>query len=806
MPRCYQKATRLAHLSAQKRLPKAKADPSADSESDADDPEEISLAGSVAEPSAEEKQAAALLQFLPHATVPAANTGMVGQHLHDLEDEEEGQLYPSVLVSLPVPLFAAHDGRTPRLEICTQRPHAYEEHMRQLGTYRSLFDKRTKAARQRETKEQHSVHDGNVFDMAEHIARRGDMYFREGYDYYYTGGNLSVLPFQGSSLAMHVSGPGLQDLHFSMEQGEAEVLKPLYSTSLREASSEIFQLLPLKRDGFFLARCLKDVFICELEDRADDLQLAYRSKFSIAGAAPFISAAQGRGSVNTLALASQDRALRFVDLETKRDIASHDVCLLKGLHQSNSTWAQLLAADENTFHYLSQPVLLTVDARCDQPLNPCFASSVHSLSCERFSCLAKGSNSNLLYVASNHKLHCLDLRCLGKKLEERAVVTWTHQMSYPPLFMDCLGREDSEFIALGGALPGDLRICELRGVQATVVDEMFSAALPFEPPNFKEALAVARLRRGLDVYADLGERVKSCMTGLRIHKLKRTTSDYAFAQLLTANSLGDVYCQRMCMRESEELDHEIRTGLHTDEVVKYYESLVRMRVEPQKLHCTQVQKVPEIRDIMREGAKAEDEEKPAIIEEIEIDYGIEDTDESAEEGEESADTDTSREEKLAKKKLKDQIKQNASHKRSRGISRGPWQKSAYKLSRYRDMLSVRLLEAWDMEEYEQTRDVTREMLQERLEDNLEEPEKRTVKWLDELLDPPQPPADDDKDNPLVPGTSLQKLYEATTADYKEILPNFEVAQPSILMPGQNTIIENEIRTPPAKKPKYTMGF
>lgn len=78
---------------------------------------------------------------------------------------------------------------------------------------------------------------------------------------------------------------------------------------------------------------------------------------------------------------------------------------------------------------------------------------------------------------------------------------------------------------------------------------------------------------------------------------------------------------------------------------------------------------------------------------------------------------------------------------------------------------------------------------------------------------------------MVPGTSLPKLYGATTANYSVIpalnsdqdigerllSPKKEVEfgrEYSILLPGQNTIIEDYPCAPPAKRPKvkHVKGF
>ncbi|XP_052840271.1 uncharacterized protein LOC128254936 [Drosophila gunungcola] len=832
MPRRYQKAKNLAKFSAQLRTKTS--DNGFDSSMEFPEDEE---AGDEIGP---EQHLQRTLENAPHFSYPAWNTGMLGQILHQ-QDEDEAQDFPNCSVTVPLPIFLAQDAQTPRVEVCAQRPHAYDEWMRQLHFYKASFDKGTKRMKQREKKKEQEIHDVSLYEMAEHIARQENAFFRDSYDYYYTGGNLNTLTLEGDGhLAMHVSGDKLRDLHFSEINSEAELWHPLHSAKMDEPSSELFQLLPLKSwrgnsDKMLLARFLNEVSLYELKRREDmefeSYELICHSKLS-SKEVPFLSASQSLGNANTLALAYQDRSLRFLDLVTQQDIAKHDVCLFKGLKQTTSTWAQLMPAGGSTFHYLSQPVLFTVDARCGQPLNPCFASSLHSKNCEIFSCMARSVNPNLLYVASNHKLHCLDIRCLGKKLADRAVVTWTHQMTYPPSFMDTCDNDGSEYIALAGVLPTDQRICQLKGHMAKSVDEMFSPAIPFAPPSLDEALTDARLRGFVDVYADLTERVKTCLTGLRFHRLEEA-SDKAFAQLLTANSLGDVFCQRLTLRDEEEHVQEIRTGLHTTEAIRYYANLVHERVQRQNLRCTEVQSIPEIRYIFRESAKrSQPDEKPLIVEEIEIDYGIKDTDD---ESQSSQELETSKPKKNVKekpgkkpkKKLKQQHKninpKKVNLKKHKGISRGSWQKSAYQMSHYTDMMSIRLLDVWDMEEYDNTRDVTREMLQERLQDEQLEPEHRMANWLNQL---PSQPEEVEGHPDLVPGTNLPKLYGATTAEFSEVVvleangpikepllspkkePSVVTHEHSILMPGQNTIIECDFNPPPAKKlkTKFVKGF
>ncbi|XP_022226480.2 uncharacterized protein LOC111076809 [Drosophila obscura] len=726
-----------------------------------------------------------VMETTAHFSHPSLNKGLA------VKPDEKLQTFPSCREYVPVPVFVASDGQTPHIEPCVQRPQAYDDYMHQLQLLKTQYDKRTKQMKQREKKHQERIYDARLFDIAEHIASQENRYFMDSYDYYYTGGNLQTMSYQGKTLAMHVSGDRLRDLHFSEVHDEAFLWHPLYSAMLKETTSEAFQLLPMEsfrvnHGHMFLARFLREISIYELKetDLSEEYELVCQSKFSSQDV-PFISAAQAAGNANILAIACQDRTVSFIDLVTQQDIDKHNVCMLKSFNKHSSTWAQLIPAGSSSFHYLCQPMLLTVDVRIDQPLNPCHASSVDMNQCEAFSCLARSANPNLLYVASNHKLHCLDIRCLGKRLSDRAVLTWTHQMTYPPTFMDTCIYNGSEYVAMSSLLASDQRICELSGALAQNVNNMSSPTIPYKPLSLEETLLDAQLQGSVDVYANLQERVKACVTGLRFNMLENETAQHDFAQLLTSNSIGDVFSQRLTVRNEV---NEYRSGLHTIPAISYYGKIVNQCVNRQELRCTEVQSIPILRDIIKTEARRAsiEEEKP---EEISIEYGLE---ESQEEIQASQETNTSKENGDLEPPKAD-AKQKA-----REVSRGPWQKSAHKLSSYTDMLSTRLLSVWDMDDYDHTRDMYASMINEQLKEEKTEPDDRMDDWLNQLK--PEAPISEDDDSPLVPGTNLIKRYGLTSADCARI-ESIEIEDPQALVSPQQETSADVLVSP--KKETYT---
>lgn len=58
--------------------------------------------------------------------------------------------------------------------------------------------------------EKDGIYHSAVFDLAERVLLQPDTYFHGSYDYYYTGGNLHVLPLSGNII--HAGGEQLRTL------------------------------------------------------------------------------------------------------------------------------------------------------------------------------------------------------------------------------------------------------------------------------------------------------------------------------------------------------------------------------------------------------------------------------------------------------------------------------------------------------------------------------------------------------------------------------------------------------------------
>jgi len=227
MPRRYTTKLQLKKLNetvtARKKQQKEHSDESESGLSDGEDAEE---GKDNAEPLRK------LLETSRHDTHPSMNHGL-GQ---DSNAKATLNIFPSSSFTVPLPLYVA-DQTTPIVDSCRQRPTVHDDWMRHLNLCKSKYLKQTKKQKQREKKHQHNIYSSHLFDVAEQIATQDNTYFRDSYDYYYTGGNLNLMPYSAAGdeskmLALHVSGEKLQQLHFSKVGEEAELWQPLYSESL----------------------------------------------------------------------------------------------------------------------------------------------------------------------------------------------------------------------------------------------------------------------------------------------------------------------------------------------------------------------------------------------------------------------------------------------------------------------------------------------------------------------------------------------------------------------------------------------
>ncbi|XP_039961637.1 uncharacterized protein LOC120775496 [Bactrocera tryoni] len=556
-----------------------------------------------------------------HCLFPSFNVGR-----HPVESADELRLYPSFNVSMPCPIYIA-SSHYENVDICHRRTMAREIYRKRLHTSRTRYQTVQKVKKFK-TNHKEDLYHNSLFELAKRLECDPDPYFHGSYDYYYTGGNLCILG--DGQHVLHVDGKNLDSLHLGMfpklRSFTNSFLDPISSQQLDSEVFELRSIQNLRADSSmsFALRQRNRINLYSIPSTGKMTPLTlFRSTST-----PFISFAQSPIDMNTFILTTMKQGLRVYDVNSRTPTltATHDICSKDDAMRIS--WNMVRPWQGQTFLYSNEKKFLVIDTRTtpEQWLKGCSCDETSTYDCDLISTIAKSEFRDLAYVATNHKLHCLDLRYLGGNMESgsTAVCRWTHQLEYAPAFMETYQLGGVELIALSSALADDMCICELTREHAAqmVEDERKMAdkspgkgqirksvyksyCLPYQPPTLQDAYHQARsVGKCLQPDADLPTRISRCSTGLAFYD----TATFAecigeddcdtFTLLLRSNSIGDVFAHRLIERDAPERDTRLKSAVEVENTMCEYAKRVCELTQP-RLNCTEVVNLAAIRKVFR---------------------------------------------------------------------------------------------------------------------------------------------------------------------------------------------------------------
>uniref|UniRef100_A0A0A1WWA4 Apolipoprotein L4 n=1 Tax=Zeugodacus cucurbitae TaxID=28588 RepID=A0A0A1WWA4_ZEUCU len=556
-----------------------------------------------------------------HCLFPAFNVGRF-----PVNSADELRLYPSFNVSMPCPIYIASN-HYENVDICHRRTMAREIYRKRLHTSRTRYqtvqkDKKFKT----NTKE--DIYHNSFFELAKRLECDPDPYFHGSYDYYYTGGNLCILG-DGEHI-LHVDGKNMDNLHVGVlpkfTSFTSSFLNPISS---QQSGGEVFEVRSIQNlcADSAMSFALRQRNCINFYSIPSTGKMKAITRFN-STSTPFISFAQSPIDLSTFIITTMKQSVRVYDMTSRTPTltATHDICTRDDAMRIS--WNMVRPWQGQTFLYANENKFFVIDTRTtpEQWLNSCSCDETNTYDCDFISSIAKSEFRDLAYVATNHKLHCLDLRYLGGNMESGAgaVCRWTHQLEYAPAFMDIYQLGAVEFIALSSALADDMCICELTREHAGQIVEdngvnvsksplkspskrslYKSYCLPYQPPTLQDAYQQARsVGKCLQPDADLPTRISRCSTGLAFYD----TSTFAecmgeddcdtFTLLLSSNSIGDVFAHRLIEQDTAEPEARLRSATEVENTMCEYAKRVCELTQP-RLNCTEVVNLEAMRKVFR---------------------------------------------------------------------------------------------------------------------------------------------------------------------------------------------------------------
>ncbi|XP_073831231.1 TATA box-binding protein-associated factor RNA polymerase I subunit C-like [Musca autumnalis] len=752
-----------------------------------------------------------LFYHVDHANFPAFNVGLWPQ-------DAQLSSYPACAISIPRPIFI-EDTIQDNIDLCYRRPMEREFHRFRLSKAKSGYINAMKKKTVR-AGEKNGIYHTSVYDVAERLLIQPDPYFQASYDYYYTGGNLCVTPDMGNII--RTTGTNLKTIDIMKVSKTENVDETPYLQSLDTLTSnedcEIFEIQPMKtsetnNNQCFFTRQRNSIAINAFhESKKLKVLTQFRTKST-----PFISFTQSDRDCSKLILTTMKQHVRLYDIGASQPILSQLFQI--DSKKFNPSWNTIKPWRENTFLYGNEYEFCLIDTRTKPEQWMAAATHVieHNVLCDQISAIKPSDYNNLFYVATHHKLHCLDIRYMKQfsfNEPEGVICRWSHQLQYPPLMIDTYRMRNNEYIALSSPLAGDLHICQLsrkKNDEKMVVTTsnrvpkhiFYSPCLPYQPPTLLEAYDSARLDgHCLQPEAKLKQRLLACTTGMRFcHPLRDGGNDSAaFADLLTSNSLGDVFVHTLSKREDQTTDS--RGNENSNEaMVEFAKNLAQIK---RPLNYTDIKNMKGMRKILLCKYLNSD-----------VKEDIDAMDDSYSENEQPA---------------QETFNQTSSVKKKRKrLHLGRWQKSFKTLHTYKDALVADILSIWDIDIQDEKDDTLGN-----LQTNLlikPDPEKKVQNWLETNPNPKSPMVvippnlastiyrEEVANTTIEPEMSMIFNQTQDTVDFDNVIQSTQIVDANVTTNQTfnlsnieettmlNTTTNSLDRTKPKKKTKkYVKGF
>ncbi|XP_008551738.1 uncharacterized protein LOC103574139 [Microplitis demolitor] len=365
-----------------------------------------------------------------------------------------------------------------------------------------------------------------IANLADHIEMDPDPYFEGKYNWYYTGGSLNNLCFNGSNLLIF---PYVNDLVVApISLRENSLWKPALNNATKvNIDNTLYETrYNISTESCrLLARFKHECIFYSLTEKNGELNLiALDNKES--KSTPFISADLNPIDPNQYCTFNVGRTFELCDMVSGKCLSKGTVDMTKVLDDS---WGSIkytsnpnivALTDRCCLHYIDLRVSLEIPTVTMCPkyrLDRCDSLSLHFPS-------ARPSRH---YIGTYHSFLMCDDRSPDKSIQQK----WTHQLRTAPLSGSAIMHDGEEFIVISSLLPSDKSII-INTWQH--YDDPHSYHLPRTPPSILDTLRESRLL-GKCLDPLLASRLE--LSAIGSTSMIYDTNVYHFSQ----NSLEDIF-------------------------------------------------------------------------------------------------------------------------------------------------------------------------------------------------------------------------------------------------------------------------
>ncbi|XP_062564916.1 uncharacterized protein LOC134227439 [Armigeres subalbatus] len=453
----------------------------------------------------------------------------------------------------PVPLITYHSSAKMVIDPLLKLVKAKKKHVATLAHMKLSYGQKKSAFKKACKGLEGKLYPNMVIKVAEEMERDPDKWFSDllGYDYYFTGGCLSLVDRGQSKWMLHTIGDKMNVIEMfpvQLDGNDAMVdSDQLHRIQLSEDDGPVYEI------SWDRVEHVSDT-VSASQMTKTNVKYAFRRKFKVEvlfddgeidqskgktcwSDVPFISCCfLQRHCSNLICTSDLEKRLKIWNYD-KGDLL-HELQLQQA-DNTDDCWTCLRPFGKNQIVCLDRTSIKLFKAKVKLTLAEETPISIWLWSCEKASSLEVCFENKFLFIGSSHKLLILQVVYQdAKPAEFQQILTFTHNLKhFPTMIRYNLDSNQNFFVWISSHLAGDTVICNF----SKVPPKRFATNIfPQKPLTAQEAYRLARLK-GKCIYptAILRRRLRLCHSGISI--IVHHDRFHLFMQ----NSLGDVFHQQI---------------------------------------------------------------------------------------------------------------------------------------------------------------------------------------------------------------------------------------------------------------------
>lgn len=311
----------------------------------------------------------------------------------------------------------------------------------------------------------------------------------------------------------------------------------------------------------------------------DEMPLKVQKLKEMDSELPFTSIKFDKFHKNILYVTTLDYNLTIVNLDR---MAGRSKKLRGKFTSLVDNWSEVVAEERTNYAHVTRSSIVLYDKRTNEPYQrwKTFKCITDVQSCTQISAVKYSDRKPLMYVATDHHLFLMDMRC-GKTKDDKMkpLQRWSHGMMSTPTYLDicAYGRENNkELVCLSSQWFEDLCVVSNYSNTLTRTDDINGVSLPYRPPSLMQTLNEAhRKKLCYSLYDEIHNRLCTSITGLV--SLDQGDS----CSVLMQNSIGDISCHAMYPRH-------MHAFIEDDSIEKLHEWCKQYKPEKRPLEVSNV--------------------------------------------------------------------------------------------------------------------------------------------------------------------------------------------------------------------------